>query len=349
MGRAGVHQPLRLVLRSLSSRSPDPATSEERRSAAHRALGGSNRPSLRATGPFTMIAMEAKREVREFLTSRRARITPEQAGLPIYGSRRVPGLRREEVAMLAGVSVDYYSKLERGNLSGVSEAVLDAISRALQLDEAERAHLFDLARSVTTSVPASTRRGSSPSSVRPAVQRLLEAMDGAPAFARNGRFDILAANPLGRALYAPLYDHARGGLVNQARFLFLSPHAQAFWDNWERSARTTVSILRREAGHSPFDTALTSLVGELSTRSDPFRQLWASHDVKHGGAGRKVFNHPDVGRLDLTFESLEVKADPGVTLLVYGAEPDTASADALKILSRLALRIDAEPGPAEVG
>lgn len=289
-----------------------------------------------------MNGMDSKSEVREFLSSRRARITPEQAEVPVYGNRRVPGLRREEVAMLAGVSVDYYSKLERGNLAGVSEGVLDAISRALQLDEAERAHLFDLARTVSSSALTPGRPGASPSVVRPSVQRLLEAMEGAPAFARNGRFDILAANGLGRALYAPLYQEARGHEVNQARFLFLSPHAQAYWDNWERSARTTVSILRREAGRAPFDTALTSLVGELSTRSEAFRQLWASHDVKHGGAGRKVIHHPEVGRLDLTFESLDVNAHPGVTLLVYTAEPDTPSADALKLLARLATGIDTE-------
>jgi len=211
------------------------------------------------------VVVDNRNEIRQFLASRRARITPEQAGLPVYGgNRRVPGLRREEVALLAGVSVDYYTRLERGNLGGVSESVLDALARALQLDEAERAHLFDLARAAHTTTPA--RRRATRQRVRPGVQRILDAMTGAPADVRNGRRDILAANRLGSALYAELYaDPARP--ANVARFVFLSPRARAFFPDWEGAANDLVANLRTEAGRNPYDRGLSDLVGELSTRS----------------------------------------------------------------------------------
>ena len=214
--------------------------------------------------------MDNRSEVRDFLTTRRARLTPQQAGLPQYGGhRRVPGLRREEVALLAGLSPDYYIKLERGNLSGASDTILDAIARALQLDDAERTHLFDLARAATA--PAgSRRRRSSAQRVRPGVQRVLDAMTGAPAWVRNGRADFLAGNALGRALYAPIFNHPTRP-ANTARFCFLDPGAHEFYADWERTANDMVAVLRAEAGRHPYDKPLTNLVGELSTRSEEFR------------------------------------------------------------------------------
>ncbi|WP_454043680.1 helix-turn-helix transcriptional regulator [Cellulosimicrobium sp. Marseille-Q8652] len=284
--------------------------------------------------------MDLKAETREFLASRRARITPERAGLPAYGgNRRVPGLRREEVAMLAGVSVDYYTRLERGNLAGVSEEILEALAQALQLDEAEHGHLFDLARAANQSGAARSRAKRTPAPVlRPAVQRILDAMDGAPAFVRNGRLDVLGANPLGRALYAPLYDSPERIVnkpVNTARFQFLDPvAAQAFWgERYERIGHDAVAILRAEAGRNPYDKALTALVGELSTRSEDFRRLWAAHDVRLHRTGTKVFHHPVVGTLELDYEALVLPADTGLQLNVYTALPGSPSDDSLKLLA----------------
>jgi transcriptional regulator with XRE-family HTH domain len=283
--------------------------------------------------------VDNRSEVRDFLTSRRARITPEQAGLPVYGgNRRVTGLRREEVALLAGVSVDYYTRLERGNLNGASDSVLDALARALQLDEAERAHLFDLARAAG-SAPARVRRRTSQSRVRPSVQTILEAMTGAPAVVRNGRLDILATNTLGRALYSELYrDPVRP--ANHARFAFLEPHARDFWIDWERAANDTVGILRAEAGRNPYDRALTDLVGELSTRSKEFRTRWAAHNVHLHRTGAKLINHPVVGRLELMYDTLELPADTGLTMLVYTAEPGTPTHDALNLLASWSATLD---------
>ena len=274
---------------------------------------------------------DRKHEIREFLTSRRAKITPEDAGLPVYGNnRRVPGLRREEVALLAGVSVDYYIRLERGNLSGASDSVLDALCRALQLNDAERAHLFDLAR--TTSTTRSRRRQPAQRRVRPTVQRMLDAMTATPAFVRNGRLDVLYANQLGRALYSEMYvDPARP--VNHARFVFLNQRSTEFWIDWDKAANDTVAILRAEAGRDPYDRALSDLVGELSTRSEDFRARWAAHDVKQHRTGVKHIHHPLVGDLTLDFEKLELPADAGQTILVYTAEPDSPSHDALTLLA----------------
>ncbi len=285
--------------------------------------------------------VENRNEIREFLASRRAKIGPEQAGLPVYGGRRrVLGLRREEVALLAGVSVDYYTKLERGNLDGVSDTVLGAVAKALQLDEAERAHLFDLAR-------ARARRAPGPASeqrVRPTVQQILDAMPGVPAYARNGRRDILAANRLGYALYSELYaDHDRP--VNVARFVFLNPRAQTFFLDWPTAASDMVAALRTEAGKNPYDRHLSELVGELSTRSDEFATRWASHDVKFHRSGLKDIHHPVVGDLHLTFEALELPADPGLSLVVYGAAPGSSSEDALRLLASWAATLDQTQTP----
>jgi len=289
--------------------------------------------------------VDAKEEIREFLTSRRARITPEQAGLRTFGGqRRVPGLRREEVALLAGVSVDYYTRLERGNAAGASDAVLDALARALQLDDAERGHLFDLAR--TVGPPPRSRRRAAQQSVRPSVQRLLDAMTGAPAFVRNGRLDLLGANVLGRALYSEHLD-SREGPPNTARFVFLDPRAETFYPEWAQVARDVVAVLRAEAGRDPYDRGLSDLVGELSTRSELFRKLWAAHDVRNHDTGRKRIRHPVVGELDLTYESFEPAADPGLLLFAYTAEPGSRSEEALRLLASWAATLDQEAGVAD--
>jgi transcriptional regulator with XRE-family HTH domain len=283
--------------------------------------------------------VETKQEIREFLTSRRARVTPERAGLPTYGSRRVPGLRREEVAALAGVSIQYFTRLERGDIAGASDSVLEALARALQLDDAERAHLFDLARAAHPTTERPRRRA--PQKVRASVQRMLDAMTGAPAVVQNGRLDILGANELGRALYSEMYiDPVRP--ANHARFVFLDPRARDFYPDWDSVANITVANLRSEAGHDPYDRDLSDLVGELSTRSDEFRTRWAAHNVRIHRTGVKRVHHPVVGDLELTFEMLQLTADPGLNLLTYNAEPDTPSDEALKLLGSWAATVERE-------
>lgn len=291
-----------------------------------------------------MSPIDHRAEVREFLTSRRARITPEQAGLLAYGgNRRVQGLRREEVAMLAGVSVDYYIRLERGNLSGVSGSVLEALARALQLDAAEQEHLFSLARSAAKG-PA--RRRTPPAAVRPTIQHVLDAISDAPAWVRNGRHDIVAMNRMGRALYSPVLENPRRP-ANTARFVYLDPAALDFFVDWDQVANDAAAMLRLEAGRTPHDRELIELVGELSTRSDIFRQRWASHDVQFHRSGRKRLRHPIVGRLDLDYESMELPAEPGLALIVYTAAPGSSTADALTMLASWSARPDAVDEPAD--
>lgn len=273
--------------------------------------------------------MDQRSQIREFLTSRRARITPGEAGLPSYGTRRVTGLRRAEVAQLAGVSVEYYSRLERGNLSGVSDQVLDSLARALRLDEEERIHLEDLARAAG---PARRRHRPATGVVRPGVRRLLDSMTDAPALIMNGRCDILAFNALGRLLYAPMIEAARGATPNHARFVFLDPRSHTFWGDWRRAADETVALLQAEAGRDPFDKQLTDLVGELSTRSEDFRTRWARHDVRQYHKGAKPLRHPLVGTLHLNYEALALAAD-NLTLVGYSAEPGTDSDDRLRLLA----------------
>jgi transcriptional regulator with XRE-family HTH domain len=283
-------------------------------------------------------------DIREFLASRRAKVTPQQAGLPAYGgNRRVPGLRREEVALLAGVSIDYYVRLERGHLAGASEEVLDAVANALQLDDAERAHLYDLARAAAKR-PArrAKRRGPLPDS----VLRVLESMTDSPAFIRNGRLDILAANRLGRALYSPLFSDHATKTANIARFQFLNPRGRDFFPNWEESVNTTVSLLRTEAGRAPHDRDLTGLIGELVTRSEEFRTAWAKHNVRLHHTGRKSFHHPAVGVLTLDVDAMELPAQPGLTLTAYSAAPGTPEHDALQLLASWAATLD-QPLPAD--
>ncbi|HVL99226.1 MAG TPA: helix-turn-helix transcriptional regulator [Egibacteraceae bacterium] len=285
--------------------------------------------------------MDTRDEIREFLTSRRARITPKDAGLPTIGAhRRVPGLRREEVALLAGVSVDYYTRLERGNLSGASDSVLDALARALQLDDAERAHLFDLARSAQPT-PARRRRRQPKPRLRPDIQWTLDAITGAAAYVSNERLDILATNPLGRGLFSDLYA-GTARPVNNARFVFLDPRAEAFYADWDRAARDTAAILRSAAGRDPHDRDLSDLVGELSTKSEAFRTHWAAHNVRLHNTAAKQFHHPVVGELSLNFNRLDVAAERGLTLFVYAAEPGSRSEEALNLLGSWAAMVHSD-------
>jgi len=288
--------------------------------------------------------MDHRAEIRDYLRTRRAKITPEQANLVAYGGhRRVPGLRREEVAMIAGVSVDYYARLERGNLNGVSDEVLTAIARALQLDDAETAHLFDLARAARAASFASPRRRStSPQHVRPSVQRLLDGWVGVPAWIRNDRMDILAANPLGRALYSEVFATAEPGRpANNARFVFLDPRSRDFYIDWEQGTNDLVAILRSTAGRNPDDRGLMELIGELSTQSETFRKKWANHNVRFHRTGVKRLRHPVVGDLELAYEAMELPADPGLTMFAYTAEPGSASEERLKLLASWAATSEA--------
>jgi transcriptional regulator with XRE-family HTH domain len=279
-----------------------------------------------------MGTIDLRTEIREFLSSRRARITPEQSGLPAYGgNRRVKGLRREEVALLAGVSVDYYVRMERGNLSGASESVLDSLAGALQLDDAERDHLFALARQSQAGTARRPRR-TPPTTVRPVLQQVLDAITEAPAWIRNGRHDIIAMNQLARALYSPVLADPRRP-VNTTRFVYLDPHAAEFFVDYDQIAKDAAAMLRLEAGRNPHDKALIALVGELSTQSELFRKRWASQDVRFHRSGRKRLRHPAVGQLDLDFEAMELPSEPGLQLNIYTAPADTPTADALKLLA----------------
>ena len=276
--------------------------------------------------------MDNRAQVREFLISRRERITPAQAGLPAYGggNRRVKGLRREEVALLAGVSIDYYVRMERGNLAGASDAVLDGIASALQLDEAERAHLFDLARAAQPTPPR--HRRAKTSGVTDVIQQILDAITEAPAWVRNARHDMLAANRLARALYAPVLADPRRP-ANNARFTYLDPAAREFFGDWARAADDIAAMLRSEAGSNPHDKQLVELIGELSTRSEEFRVRWAAHNVRFHRTGHKRLHHPVAGTLDLDYEAMEFPAHPGLTLLTYTAAAGTPTADSLKMLA----------------
>ncbi len=279
--------------------------------------------------------MDNRAEASEFLISRRAKITPQQAGLPDVGPRRVPGLRRGEVAALAGVSVEYYAKLERGALGGVSASVLDAIARALQLDDAERGHLFHLAHAAdgTSAGMRPRRRAGKRWTPRPSLQWVLDRFT-APAIVRNGRMDLLACNHLGRAMHASVYDTAAGAQPNFVRFTFLDlDAARDFYADWDLAADTCVAILRTEAGRDPHDKELHDLVGEIATRSEDFRRRWSSHDVRYHGAGTKHFHHRDVGDLELAYESVDMISDPGLTLTLYAAEPSSPTAHALDLLA----------------
>lgn len=273
-----------------------------------------------------------REEIREFLTSRRARITPEAAGLPRHRDRRVPGLRRGEVAALAGVSVEYYSRLERGSLAGASESVLGSLATALRLDDAERRYLLQLARQ-------DERRAAGPAdeppqwTAGPSVHWMLEAIEAAPALIGDGRLDLLAWNRLGGALVDRMIDTTTSGHPNFARFAFLEPAARDFYPNWEGNADTVVAMLRTEAGRHPNSRRLHELVGELSTRSDQFRARWSRHDVVQHATGTKHFHHHIAGPLALAFDSWEVPDHPGTRLTAYTAEPGSPSHDGLRLLA----------------
>ncbi|MEU9131898.1 helix-turn-helix transcriptional regulator [Kitasatospora sp. NPDC048540] len=281
--------------------------------------------------------MDRRTEIRDFLTTRRARVTPEQAGLtpsPLDRTRRVPGLRREEVAQLAGVSVPYYTRLERGDAGGATDAVLDAVARTLLLDDAERAHLFDLVRAAnaTATGPAGPARPAR-QPVRPGLRNLVETISGVPAYIRNARLDLLAGNTLARALFAPVFD-SPARPANAARFTFLDLAATAFYPDWESVADQNVATLRAEVGRNPYDTALSDLIGELSTRGgDAFRGRWARHDVRHHRAGAKRIHHPLVGDLTFTYETTQLTADDGLYLILCAVPPGSRDAEALDLLA----------------
>jgi transcriptional regulator with XRE-family HTH domain len=285
--------------------------------------------------------MDPKSEIREFLTSRRAKITPEQTGLTVHGdNRRVPRLRREEVAMLAGVNADYYTQVERGNVNGVSDSVLEALVRALQLDDPERSHLFNLVRARRTA--SQTRRRPPKHRVRASVQQVLDAMTSAPAYVRNEYGDLVATNTLGRALYSQLFD-GQDGPPNVARFVFLDPRATTFFVDWDEVANQIVAAIHAQAGRDPYDRRLTDLIGELSTRSEIFRVRWAAHNVRHHDTGLKRFEHPVVGQLDLSYDALPLPADPGLTLVTYTAQAGSRSEETLRLLGSWAATIEPEP------
>jgi len=273
---------------------------------------------------------ELRSDVKEFLTSRRAKVTPHKVGLPAGRNRRVPGLRRSEVASLAGMSVEYYSRLERGNLAGVSEEVLEALSRALELDEAERAHLHDLARAAASS--PFPRKRAQPGAVRQSLQASLDAITTAPAVINNGRGDMVAANALARALFSEMFVSSPRRPVNNARFVFLDPRATGFYRDWSKAADETVAILRTQAGQDPHNRALSDLVGELSTQSEEFRTRWAAHNVRQHFTGTKRVRHPAVGDMELTYEVFDVSTDNDLRLVVYTTQPGSASEDAVKLL-----------------
>lgn len=279
-----------------------------------------------------MSTTDLRTEIRDFLSSRRARITPEEAGLPAYGgNRRVKGLRREEVAMLAGVSVDYYIRMERGSLAGASDSVLDSLAGALKLDDAERDHLFALAHQ--SPAGPTRRKRTTATSVRPVLQQVLDAVGDAPAWIRNGRHDIVAMNTLARALYSPVLADGRRP-ANTTRFVYLHPEAaQEFFVDYDQITRDAAAMLRLEAGKNPHDKALIELVGELSTQSELFRKHWASQDVRFHRSGRKRLRHPIVGQLDLDFEAMELPSEPGLQLNIYTAAAGTPTADAIKMLA----------------
>ncbi|MEE1762397.1 MULTISPECIES: helix-turn-helix transcriptional regulator [unclassified Streptomyces] len=279
-------------------------------------------------------------EIRDFLASRRAKITPEQAGLPTSTRRRVPGLRREEVAVLAGVSTEWYTRLEKGHISGVSEDVLAAVARALELSEDERTYLFDLARAARPARRAPSHRRDV--EVPPRTQWMLDSITMSAAFVRDGRLDVIAHNALGRALHAPMFDSRtatdRRGRPNFARYHFLDPGSRDFFVDWEGGATATVALLRAEAGREPHDRVLRELIGELSTVSADFRTMWAAHDVRLRHEGIKRLQHPEVGHLELTYQSLDLPVSQRAvhSLNLYTAEPGSTSEERLKLLASLA-------------
>lgn len=274
-------------------------------------------------------ALDRRAELSEFLRTRRARLKPEDVGLPDFGRhRRVPGLRREELAQLAGVSVAYYTRLEQGNGRNVSAEVLDSIARALRLSDAEHNHLTHLAKPKTHKKKPAART----EQVRGALRQLLDSLDGVPAYVSGRRGDILAWNRMAAAVFGD-WDELPAPQRNWARLVFLSPEYRELFVEWEQKASDIVSFLRMEAGCYPDDPRLSALVGELSVKSEEFRRLWATHDVREKSYGVKRLRHPLVGDLTLDFESLRLADDDGQALTMYHAEPGSPSAEALRLLA----------------
>ncbi|WP_311259182.1 helix-turn-helix transcriptional regulator [Microbacterium sp. WCS2018Hpa-9] len=280
--------------------------------------------------------MDTHDAISDFLTTRRAKLTPEQVGLPDFGGRRrVPGLRREEVALVAGMSSEYYKRLERGNAAGVSESVIDGVSRALQLDEAEHAHLLDLIRAANAGAhPQQRQRPVRKTQLTFGMRQTIDAMSTVPVYVQNGRLDAIATNALGRAVFSEMLDHASPP-ANAARFIFLDARAQTFYPGWEAQTRQIVAMLRAEAGRSPYDRQLSDLIGELSTRSDLFRKLWGAHDVREHRTGLKTVHHPIVGDLELTFQAMDLASDRGLQMIVFSAQPGSATHERLQLLANL--------------
>ncbi|MFF1646392.1 helix-turn-helix transcriptional regulator [Streptomyces sp. NPDC058240] len=273
-------------------------------------------------------------DLGDFLRSRRARIQPEDVGLQPYGRRRVPGLRREEVAQLAGVSVDYYIRLEQGRGPSVSDAVLDAIARVLRLDETEHTYLRTVARPKSrASAPASSQR------VRPGLRLVLDSLTAAPAFVLGRRMDVLAWNALGDAVVG--FSRMPVAERNMPRQVFLEPAARKLYPDWAAVAAETVAYLRLDAGLHPDDKRLATLVGELSLKSDDFRRLWADHQVKSKTYGVKRIDHPVAGELVLPYETLGAAGDPDQCLVVYTPEPGSETAERVALLASWA----AAPAP----
>ena len=279
--------------------------------------------------------MDNRAEIKDFLTSRRARITPDQVGLPTSVRRRVPGLRREEVAVLAGVSTEWYTKLEKGHIAGVSDDVLEAVADALRLEDDERAYLLDLSRASKPALRRPTRRKETP--LAPRVQWMLNSITMSAAFVRNGRLDVIGSNALGRALHAPMFESftATNGRANFARYHFLDESSKDFFVEWEAGAAATVALLRAEAGRVPYDKALQELIGELTTKSKEFGGFWAAHAVRIRHEGLKRLAHPIVGEIELTYQSVDLPIGNHSShdMTFYTAEPGSASEEQLRVLA----------------
>ncbi len=289
-------------------------------------------PSRPPAGGNAESGLDRRAELREFLRSRRARLGPEDVGLPSSGRRRVPGLRREELARLAGVSFAYYTRLEQGHGSTMSAEVLDAVGRALRLSEDEHAHLFRLARPELHGKRGAVRQGQR---LRPDIQHLLDALDGVPAYVCGRRLDVLGWNRLAATVFGD-WSRLPPRERNLARLVFLSPAARGRFTDLEARMLDVVSVLRVDAGTRPQDTELAALIGELTEQSNDFRRLWARHDVCLRSHGVQRLRHPVAGELTLAFEAMRLSGDTDQTLVVHHAEPGSTSGKALRLLTGLA-------------
>lgn len=279
--------------------------------------------------------MDNRDDIKGFLSSRRAKLTPDVVGPPTSARRRVPGLRREEVAVLAGVSTEWYTRLEKGHVGEVSADVLDAVAEALRLGDDERTYLHDLARAAKPARRKAVRRRDVP--ITPQVQWMLDSITMSGAFVRNGRLDVIGSNALGRALHAPMFDSPTtvDGTANFARYHFLDESSKDFFVDWESGAAATVALLRAEAGREPYDKTLRELIGELSTASEDFAAYWASHDIRIRHEGTKRLQHPEIGEIELTYQSVDLPTGKRAwhDLSIYTAEPGSSHEENLKLLA----------------